>query len=156
MRLFKYKPSFLSLAFPIGIIIYAGYQLIRWNRSLLGIALFVFKFPWVFVAAIVLGGALPIILTFTLKIETREYFLPRLLMYIGTAAAIGISQEFVTIPQGGLVILTAVSSAITMLYFYQFHKTRFSEWCVIFLSTPQIYMMAYYLLWDHDIQNAIG
>ena len=152
----RWKPSFWSLAFPIGIIIWSGYQLIEWNSSLLGIAIFVFKFPWVFAAAIILGGFLPIILTLTLKIETREYFLPRLIIYVVSVGVINISRQFVTVPRGGLVILTAVSSAITMLYFYQFHKTRFSEWCIIFISTPQIYMMAYYLLLDYDIMEAMS
>ena len=152
----RWKPSFWSLAFPIGIIIWSGYQLIKWNSSLLGIAVFVFKFPWVFAAAIILGGFLPIILTLTLKIETREYFLPRLIIYVVSVGVINISRPFVTVPRGGLVILTAVSSAITMLYFYQFHKTRFSEWCIIFISTPQIYMMAYYLLLDYDIMEAMS
>ena len=152
----RWKPSFWSLAFPIGIIIYSGYQLIEWNSSLLGIAIFVFKFPWVFVAALILGGFLPIILTLALKIETREYFLPRLIIYVVSIGVINISRQFVTVPRGGLVILTAVSSAITMLYFYQFHKTRFSEWCIIFISTPQIYMMAYYLILDYDIMEAMS
>ena len=152
----RWKPSFWSLAFPIGIIIWSGYQLIEWNSSLLGIAIFVFKFPWVFAAAIILGGILPIILTLTLKIETREYFLPRLIIYVVSVGVINISRQFVSVPRGGLVILTAVSSAITMLYFYQFHKTRFSEWCIIFISTPQIYMMAYYLLLDYDIMEAMS
>ena len=145
-----YRPSFWSLAFPIGIIVYSGYQLIKWHRYGMGIGSG-FMFPWVFVAAIVLGGILPIILTFAMKIETREYCLPRVIIYICTIAAISIPREFVAMPNGALVILSAVSAAITLLYFYKFHKTRFSEWNVIFLSTPQIYMMAYYLLFTKDI-----
>ena len=144
-----YRPSFWSLAFPIGIIVYSGYQLIKWHRYGMGIGSG-FTFSWVFVAAIVLGGILPIILTFAMKIETREYCLPRVIIYVCTIAAISIPQEFVAIPQGGFVVMTAASSALTLLYFYKFHKTRFSEWCVIFLSTPQIYMMAYYLLLTND------
>ena len=147
-----WKPSFWSLAFPIGIIVYSGYRLFfDWAR--LGFAPGTgFLYPWVFVAAIVLGGILPIILTFAMKIETREYCLPRVILYICTIAAISIPREFAAIPQGGLVIMTAASSAITMLYFYKFHKTRFSEWNIIFLSTPQIYMMVYYLLLSNDVQ----
>ena len=147
-----YRPSFWSLAFPIGIIAYSGYQLIKWHRYGMGLGSG-FMFPWVFVAAIVFGGILPIILTFALKVDTREYCLPRVIIYVCTIAAISIPQEFVEIPQGGFVILSAVSSAITLLYFYKTHKSRFSEWCIIFLSTPQIYMMVYYLLLSNDIYS---
>ena len=145
-----YRPSFWSLAFPIGIIVYSGYQLIKWHRYGMGIGSG-FMFPWVFAAAIVFGGILPIILTFAMKIETREYCMPRVIIYVCTIAALYIPMELVAIPQGGFVILTAVSSAITMLYFYKYHKTRYSEWYVIFLSTPQIYMMIYYLLLTKDV-----
>lgn len=144
-----YRPSFWSLAFPIGIIVYSGYQLIKWHRYGIGLGSG-FMFPWVFVAAIVLGGVLPIILTFALKIETREYCLPRVIMCVCTIGAVYIPQEFVTMPSGALVILSAVSAAITLLYFQRTHKTRYSEWYVIFLSTPQIYMMIYYLLLTKD------
>lgn len=140
-----YKPSIGSLAFPIGIIAYAAYKLIQYSKYGLGLGSD-FTVSWCFAAAIVFGGILPIILTFALKIDTREYFLPRLIFYICTIAAVSIPKEFVSIPRGGFVVLTAVSAALTMLYFYKFRPTRFSEWCVIFLSTPQIYMMIYYLL----------
>lgn len=150
-----YKPSFWSLAFPIGIIVYSTYKLIHFSRWGMGFGS-EFMFVWSFAAAIVLGGVLPIILTFALKTETREYFLPRLIIYICTIAAISIPQEFVTIPKGGLVIMTAVSAAVTLLYFYKYRPTRFSEWYVIFFSTPQIYMMIYYLLLTNDIDNLLG
>lgn len=140
-----YKPSFWSLAFPIGIILYAGFELLRLSKYGFGLGSG-YTVSWSYAAAIVFGGVLPIILTFALKIDTREYFLPRLIFYICTIAAINIPREFVEIPQGGTVILTAVSAAMTLLYFYKFHKSRFKEWIVIFLSTPQIYMMIYYLL----------
>lgn len=150
-----YKPSFWSLAFPIGIIVYSAYKLIDFSRFGIGLGSF-FMFTWSFAAAIVFGGVLPIILTFALKIETREYVLPRLIIYLCTIAAISVIREFVEVPKGGLVILTAVSAAVTLLYFYKFRPTRFSEWCVIFLSTPQIYMMIYYLLITNDIDKLIG
>ena len=76
-----YRPSFWSLAFPIGIIAYSAYQLIKWQRYGMGPGSG-FMVPWVFVAAIVLGGILPIILTYAMKIETREYCLPRVIIYI--------------------------------------------------------------------------
>lgn len=112
-----------------------------------------FLVSWSFAAAIVFGGILPIILTYALKIDTREYFLPRLIFYICTIAAMAIPQEFVTIPQGGFMLMSAVSAAMTLLYFYKFRPTRFKEWCVIALSTPQIYMMLYYLLLN-QVQTA--
>lgn len=152
----KRIPSIWSFMFPIGISIYSGYQMIRWGTWGLGLAFVAFKFPWVYAAALIIGGILPIILTLALRIETREYLLPRLIIYLCTVAAISIFREFVSIPQGGLVILCAVSAAITLLYFYQFHKTRFSEWCMIFLTTPQIYMMLYYLLLENDILDSIA
>lgn len=153
-----YRPGAGSLAFPIGIIIYSAYKLIHYSKYGLGLGSD-FIVSWSFAAAIVFGGVLPIILTFALKIDTREYFLPRLIFYICTIAAISIPREFVEIPQGGLVILTAVSASLTLLYFYKFRPTRFKEWCVIFLSTPQIYMMIYYLLFSNymlDLYEKLG
>ena len=153
-----YKPSFWSLAFPIGIIVYSMYKLIDYSRYGVGLGSD-FIVSWCFAAAIVMGGVLPIILTFALKIETREYFLPRLIFYICTIAAVSIPQEFVEIPKGGLVVLTAVSAAVTLLYFYKYRPTRFKEWCVIFLSTPQLYMMIYYLLYTNymlDLLESMG
>ena len=86
-----------------------------------------------------------------MKTETVEYFLPRLIIFLCTIAAIALMKEFVEIPKGGLVILTAVSSAVTLLFFYKIRPARFKEWCIIFLSTPTIYMMIYYLLLPNDI-----
>ena len=145
-----YKPSFWSLAFPIGIVVYSAYKLIQLSRYGMGLGSEI-ALPWCFAAAIVFGGILPIILTFALKIETREYFLPRLILYICTIAAIALPQEFVSIPPGGFGLMAAVSSAITLLYFYKLRPTRFKEWCVIFLSTPQIYMMIYYFLYANYV-----
>lgn len=150
-----YKPSFWSLAFPIGIIVYSAYELIKYQRAGIGIGSG-FMFAWSFAAAIVFGGILPIILTFALKTETREYFLPRLIFYICTIAAISITREFVAIPKGGLVIMTSVSAAMTLLYFRKFRPTRDREWYIIFLSTPQIYMMICYLLYTNDVDNLFG
>lgn len=152
MRL--YKPSAGSLAFPIGIIVYSAYRLIRDYVYGSGLGSWLL-YPWSLLTAIVLGGALPIILTVALKVDTQEYFLPRLVIYLCTFAAISIIPEFVDVPKGGLVILTAFSSAVTMLYFYKIRPTRFSEWFVIFFSTPQIYMMIYYLLLSKDIEQLV-
>lgn len=140
-----YRPGAGSLAMPIGIIIVSGFKLGFY--SIFGMGLGSYFIPsWSYAAAIAFGGVLPIILTFALKIDTREYFLPRLIFYICTIAAVSLPGEFVEIPRGGTVILTAVSSAITLLYFYKFRPTRFKEWIVIFLSTPQLYMMLNRLL----------
>ena len=153
-----YKPSFWSLAFPIGIIIYSAYKLIELSRYGMGLGSGNMLL-WCFAGAIVLGGILPIILTFALKLETREYCLPRLILYILTIAAVAIPQEFVVIPPGGLGLLAAASAAVTLLYFYRFHTSSFKEWCVIFLSTPQIYMMIYYFIYANyilDIYDKYG
>lgn len=140
-----YRPGAGSLAFPLGIIIYSTYKLVHFSRYGMGLSSG-FAVSWSFAAAIVFGGILPIILTYALKIDTREYFLPRIILYVCTIAAIALPQEFVMIPQGGFMLMSAVSAAMTLLYFYKFRPTRFKEWCVIALSTPQIYMMLYYLL----------
>lgn len=149
-----YRPGAGSLAFPIGIIIVSAFKLVFFSIFDMGLGSY-FIASWSYAAAIVFGGVLPIILTFALKIDTREYFLPRLLIYISTIAAISIPAEFVEIPRGGTVILTAVSAAMTLLYFYKFRPTRFKEWIVIFLSTPQIYMMINRLLLLQLNQSAI-
>lgn len=149
-----YKPSAGSLAFPIGIIVYSGYKLFRFTRYGMGLNSGLL-FTWTFIAAIVLGGAVPIILTYTMKIETHEYVLPRLIIFLCTVAAISITEEFVAMPRGGRLVMTAVASAATLFYFYKIRPTRFSEWCVIFLSTPTIYMMIYYLLVTTDIEKIL-
>lgn len=112
-----------------------------------------FMYTWVFVAAIALGGILPIILTFSLKIETHEYFLPRLIIFLFTIAAISITEEIIGVSRGSRVIMTMIASVITLIYFYKFCPTRFSEWCVIFISTPTIYMMVYYILIVSDFEK---
>lgn len=140
-----FRPGAGSLAMPIGIIIVSGFKLGFYSFFGMGLGSD-FIASWSYAAAIVFGGILPIILTFALKTDTREYFLPRLIFYICTVAAISIPGEFVEIPRGGTVILTAVSAAMTLLYFYKFRPTRFKEWIIIFLSTPQIYMMLNRLL----------
>lgn len=150
-----YRPTIGSLAFPIGMIVYSAYKLIRFSALGIGFGSG-FEFLWAYVAAIVLGGVLPIILTFTLKTETREYFLPRLMFFLAAIAAIAIPREFVEIPKGGEVLLTALISAATLLYFYKPRPTRFKEWCVIFLSTPTIYMMVFYLLITNDFDKLLG
>ena len=145
-----YRPSFGSLAFPVGIVVYSAYKLIWFSCNGLGLGSGL-TFTLSYAAAIVFGGILPIILTYTMKTETVEYFLPRLIIFLCTIAAIALMKEFVEIPKGGLVILTAVSSAVTLLFFYKIRPARFKEWCIIFLSTPTIYMMIYYLLLANDI-----
>lgn len=147
-----YRPGAGSLAFPLGIIIYSAYKLAVFSFFGMGLKS-EFLASWSFAAAIVFGGVLPIILTFALKIDTREYFLPRLIFYVCTIAALAIPRQFVTVPRGGFMLMSAVSAAMTLLYFYKLRPTRFKEWCVIALSTPQIYMMLYYLLLD-QIQTA--
>lgn len=152
MRL--YIPSAGSLAFPIGIIVYSSYRFI--SDSVYGLGLGSgMLFSLSFLAAIVFGGILPIILTIVLKVDTREYFVPRLIIYLSTFAATAVIPEFVDVPRGGFVLLTAVSSAVTMIYFYKICRTRFSEWFVILLSTPQIYMMIYFLLLMKDIERLL-
>lgn len=140
-----YRPGAGSLAFPIGIAVYCAYKLAQFTRFGIGLNSG-FLLTWGFAAGIVFGGVLPIILTFALKIDTREYFLPRLILYVCTIAAISLPRQFVEIPQGGAMLMCAFSSALTLLYFYKIRPARFKEWCVIALSTPQIYMMIYYLL----------
>lgn len=149
-----YKPKIGTLAFPIGIIVYSVYHLFKCWRY--GLRLDSgFLSPWVYIAAIVLGGIIPIILTFALKIETQEYFLPRLIIFVCTIAVISISEEFIGVSRGSRVIITMVASVITLIYLHKFCRTRFSEWCMIFISTPTIYMMAYYILIVGDVEKYI-
>lgn len=147
-----YKPRVGSLAFPIGIIVYSAYKLFRCWQNGRGLGSIFFS-SWVFVAAIVLGGIIPIILTFALKIETHEYFLPRLIIFICTIAVMSISEEFVGVSRSSRVIIMMIASVMTLIYFHKFRSTRFSEWCVICISTPTIYMMVYYILIVGDVER---
>lgn len=151
----RYRASAGSLAFPIVIIVYSAYKFLRFSLNGMGPGSGLL-FVWVYIAAIVLGGVLPIILTYSLKIETRDYFLPRLIIFLCTIAAVSVTEEFVVLPKGGRIVIMAISSAATLLYFYKIRPTRFSEWCVIFLSTPTVYMMIYYLLINTDVENLLG
>lgn len=149
-----YRASAGSLAFPIGIIVYSAYKFLRYTLTGMGPGSGL-MFIWVYIGAIVLGGILPIVLTYTMKIETRDYFLPRLIIFLCTIATISVTGEFVDLPKGGVIVMTAVASAATLFYFYKICPTRFSEWSVIFLSTPTVYMMIYYLLIDADVENLL-
>lgn len=151
-----YKPSFGSLAMPIAITVYSAYKLIYYSTYYhMGLGSF-FTISWSFLVAIVIGGVLPVILTLVFKAETAEYFLPRLLIFLCTVAFVELTQEFVGVAAEVVVFFYAISSAVTALYFYKIHRTKFSEWFIIFFSTPQLYMMIYHLLAAKDIQRIIG
>ena len=139
----RYIPSIGSLAFPIGFAAYSAYRLVRFLVSVPSYSAGIF--PWAYIAGVVLGGALPVVLTFTLKIETAEYFLPRLVFLLAAILANSVPRQFAAVPRGYEVLVMAFISALTLLYFYKPRPARFSEWSVIALSTPTIYLMVYSL-----------
>lgn len=148
------KPSFWSIAFPVAIIIYAAYNFYEFSRYIKVFGVF-FACAWSYIAAIVLGGILPIILTFALKVELIEYFRPRLVILLCTMLVVSVAKEVSVVPRGALPLILAVSAVFTLLYVYKVRPARFKEWIIIFLSTPQIYLMVYYFLFNNDVEKLI-
>lgn len=155
MRAYKPKPSFWSIAFSVAIIIYSAYKFYELSRYMRFFGTFFFC-AWSYIAAIVLGGILPIILTYAMRIELIEYFRPRMIIFISTMLVVSVAKEISGMPRGALIIMLAVSAAVTLIYLYKVRPARFKEWIVIFLSTPQIYMMIYYFLLSKDVEGIIG
>ena len=154
MRTYKPKPSFWSIAFPVAIIIYSAYNFYEFSRYIRAFDTF-FACAWSYIAAIVLGGILPIILVYAMRIELIEYFRPRMIIFISTMLVVSVAKEISGMPHGALIIMLAVSAAVTLIYLYKVRPARFKEWIIIFLSTPQIYMMIYYFLFNNDVEKFI-
>lgn len=150
-----YKPSFWSIAFPVAIIIFSAYRLYVLSKSMRFFGVF-FTCAWGYIAAIVLGSILPIILAYALRVELAEYFRPRIVIFVVTVFVVSLVNEISVMPRGALIIIYAVSAAFTLLYLYKIRPARFKEWVIIFLSTPQIYMMLYYFLLSKDVENLVG
>lgn len=155
MRTYKPKPSFWSIAFPVAIIIYSAYKFYELSRYIKYFGVF-FSCAWSYIAATVLGGILPIILVYAMRIELTEYFRPRMIILICTMLVVSVAKEVSGIPRGALIIMLAVSAAVTLIYLYKVRPARFKEWIIIFLSTPQIYMMIYYFLLNKDVEGILG
>lgn len=112
-----------SLVFPIITTVWACFKLffktILWGFASYGI------YEIVCIAAIVIGGILPSILTITLGIETGQYFLQRLFILLSTILIVSVSGEFIdNIPIMEFMLLI-VSLVFGALYFK--NKTKFSE-----------------------------
>ena len=115
-----------------------------------------FYCAWGYIAAIVVGSILPIILTYAMRVELIEYFRPRIVIFIVTVFVVSVVNQISDAPRGVLIIILAASAAFTLFYLYKIRPARFKEWVIIFLSTPQIYMMIYYFLLSKDVGGIVG
>lgn len=146
MRKLTRRQLWVSLLFPIGILVWAvwGYA----SRSFFFFGTFVPAYPmqWSYIIAAAVCGAVPIILTLAIGIDTGQYTLPRVLISIATLGLISVIMEFLPneLPYDVVILLIITSLVVSAVYFFKFCPTKFSEWIVIFLSNPVLAAFIYY------------
>lgn len=146
-----------SLAYPVGIIIWSLYKYISWSVTF-GEWSVRFSYQWSYLIAMGVCGVLPIILTFVLRIDTSEQFLPRLVIFLCTIALIAVSREFIdyqTMFTGTLLILL-MSLVISAVFFFKIRPVKFSAWIVIFLANPCLVYFITYLMQMKDLNKLIN
>lgn len=145
-----------SLAFPVGIIIWAAYQYIRWSM-MFGDQSAQFIYQWSCLIAGGVCGVLPIILILALKIDTSEQFLPRLLIFLSTIAVISITREFIDyqIMFTGRLVLLLAAVVFSALFFYRIRPVKFSVWIMLFLSDPCLVYFVCYMTQMRDLNVLI-
>lgn len=135
-----------SLAIPVVLFLYSLYKYLSvylWHNGVGAGAVY----RWSYVAAAIVGGVLPIILTLALGIDTSKYIVPRLLITFGTMGFISVTEEFVdmtVMSYGGKLLLLIISVSFSAVYFYKGRYVKFSEWLVMFISNPVFYYLIYY------------
>jgi len=141
-----------SLAYPVGIIIWAAWKYWEstrlfggWNPQYLQ--------QWGYMIAACVCGVLPIIFTLVLRIDTSEQFLPRLLIFISTIAVISIARQFIDYKLlfTGIPVILLISLVFSGLFFYKARPVKFSAWLMIFLANPCLVYFFTYLMQLKDI-----
>lgn len=143
---------FGSLAFPLGIIVWAAWKYLETLQIFGGVTLQFYEQLGYIIAAAVCG-VLPIILTLTLKIDTSEQLLPRLLILVSTIAVVSLSQQFIDYKTMfiGKPVMQLISLVFSGLFFYKARPVKLSAWLMIFLSNPTLADLFTYLLQLKDI-----
>lgn len=133
MRKLTKRQLVYSLIFPIAIFVWQAlrYALISLAAGFAPIT----SYQWGCVISAVVCGAVPIILTLALGINSGQYNLPRVLIACFALAFSAIANEIL---DGAVdsVLLYITFVAITAVYFYKFCPTKLSEWFVIILASP--------------------
>ena len=150
-KLTKYE-LFGSLAYPVGIIIWAAWKYWDTVRIFGGWTPQYYQ-QWGYMIAAVVCGVLPMILTLTLRIDTSEQFLPRLLILLSTIAVIGLAREFIDykLMFTGKSVMLLISLVFSGLFFYKVRPVKLSAWLVIFLANPCLADFFTYLMQLKDI-----
>ena len=141
-----------SLAFPVGIIIWAAWK--YWNTvRIFGGWSPQYYQQWGYIIAAGVCGVLPMILTLVLRIDTSEQFLPRLLIFLSTIAVIGLAREFIDYKLlfTGAPVMLLISLVFSGLFFYKVRPVKLSAWLMIFLANPCLADFFTYLLQLKDI-----
>ena len=145
-----------SLAFPVGIMVWTAYKYISGSIMLGDLALH-FTHRLSFIIAFAVCGVLPLLLTLIMRIDTSEQFLPRLLIFLCTFAAVSIAKEFLgfetmMIGEGILLLISLVFSG---LFFHIARPVKLSGWIVIFLGNPCLVHFICYVMEMRDLKELI-
>lgn len=143
LRKLSRRQLIISLIFPVGITFWALGYYVLWAVAF-GITP---KTPvqWGYLAAVVLCGVLPAILTVTLGIDTGQYMIPRIIISVCASAFTSMALEFLADnSETAGVFFMIVFTVFSALYFYKIRPTKFSEWIIIFLSNPCLVRLIVY------------
>lgn len=145
-----------SLAFPVGIMVWAAYKYISGSFALGDLAIH-FTHRWSFIIAFAACGLLPLLLTLIMRIDTSEQFLPRLMISLCTLAAVSIAREFLDfgvmmIAEGILLLISLVFSG---LFFHIARPVKLSGWIVIFFGNPCLVHFICYIMQMSDLKELI-
>ncbi|MBD5129701.1 MAG: hypothetical protein HDT43_07240 [Ruminococcaceae bacterium] len=145
-----------SLAFPVGIMVWTAYKYISGSIELGDLALH-FTHRLSFIIAFVLCGVVPLLLTLIMRVDTSEQFLPRLLIFLCTFAAINIAEEFLSFKamMVGEGILLLISLVFSGLFFHIAKPVKLSAWIVIFLGNPCLVHFICYVMKMRDLEDLI-
>ncbi len=154
-KLTKYE-LFGSLAFPVGIMVWAAYKYISGSFALGDLAIH-FMHRWSYIIVFAVCGVLPLLLTLIMRIDTSEHFLPRLMISLFTLAAVSIAGEFLDfgvmmIAEGILLLISLVFSG---LFFHIARPVKLSGWIVIFFGNPSLVYFICYVMQMSDIKELI-
>ncbi|MCH5206624.1 MAG: hypothetical protein J1F09_06690 [Oscillospiraceae bacterium] len=147
-----------SLMFPIGTTVWAVFNIISEFMVLVFGVHGIFPHDFGYILAVLVGGVLSTVLTLAVGIDTSEYFMPRLLIFVSAIGIVGIAGNFVgeQMVGGPTVIMYIASIVFSSLFFYKVIKTRISEWIIIFISNPILYYLIYYSMYYFEIEEKFG
>lgn len=135
MRRLTRRQLLISLIFPVGITVWAAVKYGFTALSFGAAPAVPIQFGYLIIA--VICGVVPVILTFSLGIDSGQYMFPRVIICGCAMVFDNLVYEYIPDAAGDAnFFFLVVFNVFTALFFYKFHPTKFSEWVVIFLANP--------------------